>query len=171
MRYSLFALVMLLAAGCSGEADLCAMASDHMAQCAGVVLELAETCNPGRAGRLLSIPCSDLGAGSARGTFSSSSGSLLGAWISDVSDPGAADWGGAGLGGAAWNTGASWGDGFNASGLDWGGSDLAWGWNALNGGWLQSGLFGFGADQHGQHNYAEVMTICADLAFAALLCA
>jgi hypothetical protein len=167
MRQPLIILIVLsvLAGGCSGEADLCAMASEHMEQCAGITLQLSGTCNPDRAGQLLSIPCSELGGG--RGTFTSSGlGLLLGSWLGNQFDPGSISWGGSGLGDTVWDTdlgSGSWDVGWGDS-SDW---DVGWGGSSGSSSDIASSTWGIDNLEGWQKGLMEV---CGHAALGALLC-
>ena len=65
---ALGALAILLG-GCGDAEDLCAAAAKHLEQCAGVSVEVPESCVPERASFVLGIPCSELAG--ARGAYSS----------------------------------------------------------------------------------------------------
>lgn len=59
-----------LLAGCAGSAEnLCAEAVQHVRQCSGIDLQMPQSCDPDKAGLLLSTPCSRLSE--ARGIYSS----------------------------------------------------------------------------------------------------
>lgn len=60
----------LLAAGCGGDADLCALASSHVEACTGLSVEQApDTCDPEQARRVLGTDCAELAAAASRGAY------------------------------------------------------------------------------------------------------